>query len=130
MCIRDSTDCEVTFTLTGMTVEIQNLDAPISTATIFDANFGQVFGCNNFGGTPCMDTETINLPVPGTYFISVQTFIDFATPVCDIFETIEITAPGPCDGIGDMDGDGICDDVDDCDIIWQVLLVLIMIQQH
>ena len=108
-------DCDVTYTVTGTSVEVINLDAPINTVAIFDVNFVQVFGCNDFGGTPCMDTEVVNLPGPGTYFISVQTFMDFSTPVCDFFETIVVAEPGACDGIGDSDGDGICDDVDDCD---------------
>jgi len=90
--------CEVTYTVSGTTVTIQNLDAPISTAKIFDANFSQIFNCDNFGGTPCMDTETISLPGPGTYFISVQTLTDFASPpICDFFETIEVTAAASCD---------------------------------
>ena len=115
------TGCNVTYTVDGLTVTVQNLTMPITTLQIFDAGFASVFGCDNFGGTVCNATETITLPSAGTYFISVQTLNDFGSPaVCDFFETINATAggggtptfdcPASSANIGDAcdDGDATC----------------------
>ena len=62
----------------------------------------------------CGSTQVIENLAPGDYNVKVQTF----NPYCYASYPITVTGGGggnPCDGQGgDSDGDGICDDQDNC----------------
>ena len=62
----------------------------------------------------CGSTQVIDNLAPGDYNVKVQTF----NPYCYASYPITVTGGGggnPCDGQGgDSDGDGICDDQDNC----------------
>ncbi len=107
------TGCTATYTLNGLDIDFSNVDAPISTVKVFDNSFATIFACDNFGGTACADNFTVTVPSAGTYFIQIQTYQDWATNLCDVFETVEIggtppvyDCPALSANIGDACNDG------------------------
>lgn len=85
--------------------------APVSSVQVFNTAWGQEFSCTG----NCYATETINL-ADGTYYVSVKYYTAGWSPICEIFEEINVGGGnnGPCGNQGgDSDGDSICDD-DDC----------------
>ena len=105
--------CQTTYSVSGLEITISPINANINSVKVLRQDYSTVFSCDQWT-TVCANTETITLPQAGTYFVQIQTYEDWSTPLCDIFETINAVAD-PCAGIGDTDGDGVCDDVD-CDI--------------
>ncbi len=107
------TGCTATYTLNGLDIDFSNVDAPISTVKVFDNSFATIFACDNFGGTACANNFTVTVPSTGTYFIQIQTYQDWATNLCDVFETVEIggttptfDCPALSANIGDACNDG------------------------
>ena len=74
-----------------MDIVLDNISNNIAASAVFDITFQPIFQCNNFGGTACNNTETITVPGPGTYFVQIQTYTDWANPVCNMFEEVTIT---------------------------------------
>ena len=110
-----SGSCDITFTVVGNVVTINNVDKPIHSVQILDVNFGLEFACNSWD-LPCGDVVSRPINAPGTYYLQIQTLNDWnSPPICDLFEEIQITDMDPCENSGgDADGDGVCADVD-CD---------------
>ncbi|MEM1119060.1 MAG: T9SS type A sorting domain-containing protein, partial [Bacteroidota bacterium] len=73
--------------------------------------YGQQLVCEG----NCNGTEMVSGLSAGAYNVTIQTF----NPYCYNLVTVNVTGGGsgnPCDGQGgDSDGDGICDDQDNCD---------------
>ena len=72
-------------------------------------NWGQELVCN----ANCSSMEMVSGLSAGDYTVTVQTF----NPYCYNRVTVTVTGGGgPCDNQGgDSDGDGVCDDQDNCD---------------
>ena len=113
----DPTICDATYSITGNVVTINNVVGTFKSVKILDINFGADFTCDDFT-TVCDEDLVITVSGFGQYYVQIQTFIDWNTPVCNIFDVVIIEDPnmgGPCDlNGGDADGDGFCADVD-CD---------------
>ncbi len=94
------------------TIIISGLNAtPIVHLQVFTANWSPFYSC-----VDCNPTETIGA-TPGDYIIIIKLYTSNWTPICEVFETITVTSGGgnPCDNQGgDSDGDGVCDDSDNC----------------
>ncbi|MEM9820683.1 MAG: PA14 domain-containing protein [Bacteroidota bacterium] len=99
-------------------VTITELDgSPISTVHIFTSNWVTQYTC-----APCNATEVVPL-AEGSYFVFVRYYNGSWVQTCERSETISITDSGgggggggdPCANAGgDSDGDGVCDDNDNC----------------
>ncbi len=105
--------CNATYSLNGLALTVENISAPIVAVRVLELNYVTIYSCDQWS-TPCGDPENITLPQEGSYFLQIQTFQDWNTPICDIFETINVVADPCANSGGDADGDGICADVD-CD---------------
>ena len=88
-CTTQTDPCDVTYRISGNRVIIENLDFPINSVKINRAvGYDEIFSCNQWSSV-CSQTERINLQ-PGTYFITIQTYEGWNTPVCTISEMITI----------------------------------------
>ena len=114
-CAGVSNTCNVTWTISGSTVSLNNFVAPFRVYKILDNSFATIYECNDFSSTNmCSINESFTVPSPGNYWIQIQTTANFVTNICNVFEQITVTA-NPCGNAGgDADGDGVCADVD-CD---------------
>jgi len=104
--------CNVTVTSDGCKVTIANINDSGANIKVFNPGWsGVAWSCNPWQGNPCGNTEMIeNLP-NGTYPVSV------ITNACNEFFTVTINCGNnnPCANQGgDGDGDGICDNQDNC----------------
>ncbi|MEM1319377.1 MAG: T9SS type A sorting domain-containing protein [Bacteroidota bacterium] len=106
-CDTPSSDCSaINISVSPGKITISGLDgAPISAVHIFNANWGTEFQC----GGNCNSTEMINLPA-GTYRVFVKFYTAGWVPICEVKETVTVP-PGGCP---DNDGDGVCNNVDNC----------------
>ncbi len=114
-----ATGCGVTWTVNGLNLTIENLDYPIRAIKLFNSTFSEVFVCNDWVANTCGATVSIDVALPGTYVLQVQTYQSWDLPaVCDLLEEINITGgvvADPCENNGgDSDNDGICAN-EDCD---------------
>ncbi|MFK8102827.1 MAG: PA14 domain-containing protein [Saprospiraceae bacterium] len=97
------------------TITINGLDgAPISHLQVFTSSWQPQYSCAG----NCDPTETVSLP-NGNYIILVKFYNANWTPVCETNQTVSLTGGGgnndPClNQGGDSDGDGICDNNDNC----------------
>ena len=106
--------CNVTVSTDGCTITINGIDGPGSNIKVFNPGWnGVAWECSPWNGNTCGSTETISNLANGTYPISI------VTPDCGtISESVTITCGNnnPCANQGgDSDGDGICDNQDNCD---------------
>ncbi|MEM8906402.1 MAG: PA14 domain-containing protein, partial [Bacteroidota bacterium] len=92
---------------------IDQLDgAPISSVHVFNSSWATAFNCAG----DCGATEVLPLSA-GTYFVFVRYYNSVWVQTCERSETVLITGEGgdPCANAGgDSDGDGVCDDNDNC----------------
>ena len=106
-------DCnDISITSGNGTLTVSGLDgAPVTLFQVFNSNWQTEFQC----GSDCEATETVNLSA-GTYHVYVKYYTSGWQLICQESETITITGGGnPCDNQGgDTDGDGICDNIDNC----------------
>ena len=103
--------CDAQISVNGNTITITNLDDSKEYVKIFNSNGGLVYECNNSCNT------TVQVPVAnGTYTVDIQTFTGNWRQICSINQSVTVgTPPDPCAGQGgDSDGDGICDNQDNC----------------
>ena len=114
-CVGVSNSCNVTWTISGSTITLNNFVAPYRIFKLLNDNFVTVYECNDWTSTNmCGVNEAFTVPSTGNYWIQIQTTVDFTNNVCNIFEQITFTA-NPCQNAGgDNDGDGACANVD-CD---------------
>jgi len=106
--------CNITINVVNGDLVISNLyDSP--NLKVFQGNWGPIaYQCSPWATPNCDETQVISgLPL-GDYIVRIVTF---APSSCDIVQPITISniGPGPCvtQG-GDTDGDGICDNDDNC----------------
>ena len=102
--------CIVSITSSNGGVTITGLNGDAN-AKLFNANSQEVFSCNPWNGNVCSSNETVSgLTNGATYFLSVN------SSTCNEWIPITIQGGGnPCDGNGgDSDGDGVCNNVDNC----------------
>ncbi len=83
--------CQVNYSVDGLILKIEPLNEPIKIVKVFDQGYNVLLSCEEWGQV-CGQTEVFTLPRQGNYFIQIQTFADWSTPICNIFE--EITASG------------------------------------
>ena len=106
--------CNVSVSTDGCTITINGIDGPGSNIKIFNPGWnGVAWECSPWSGNACGSTETISGLANGTYPISI------VTPDCGtVSESVTINCGNnnPCANQGgDSDGDGICDNQDNCD---------------
>ena len=111
----DGCGCAGTPVATTCSVSTDGCDITITGLTssdyskVFDASWNIIWDCNPWANGGCNTTEIITVPSNGTYHVQA----------CG--ETITIMISGcsqtdPCGNAGgDSDGDGICDNQDNCD---------------
>ncbi len=94
------------------TIEVSGLVAPITQVQIFNASWQTIFNCSG----NCGEIEGLENLQAGTYFVKVTLFSSGWQPICVVqdFFTIEGGANSCDENGGDTDGDGICDDIDNC----------------
>jgi len=80
--------CNVTWTLEGNELVVTGLNFPINVLQVADANFSHIYICDDWSN-PCQSTERIPLS-PGTYYLNVQTYLDWSNEICHIFEPINV----------------------------------------
>ena len=107
-------DCDDLSITTGNgTITVSGLDAaPIMHLQVFTAGWAPEYSCS----VTCNPTESINVS-PGNYIVSIKLYNSFWQPICEIQENITVSGVGgnPCDNLGgDSDGDGICNNNDNC----------------
>ncbi len=94
-------------------IRVTGMDgAPVTNLHIFSSNWTTAFLCAG----DCNATETVNVP-NGTYFVFARYYSGSWQPICEIEETVTVSGGtgDPCDGLGgDSDGDGVCDNNDNC----------------
>ena len=109
-------DCD-NVTVTGGNGEITISGfSPIYQVEIYDTNWQQQSSCTSTGGS-CASPFSIG---QGTYIVKVKLYTASWGWICEkTFTNISVTTGGgggPCaNNGGDTDGDGICNDVDNCD---------------
>ncbi len=81
-------------------------------AKVFDSSWNVIWQCHPWGsGTACSATEVINLPSNGNYWVQA----------CGSTESYTVSGclGDPCANQGgDSDGDGVCDNQDNCDFTY------------
>ena len=90
VCKGQPINCNATYTVNGRTISISNLDAAITAVKIYDMSWNTLFACDDWGNGACGNSESFTLPSCGTYQIQIQTYADWSTPLCNIYETFEI----------------------------------------
>ena len=85
-----SVDCNATYTVDGRTINISNLTGAVKTVKIIDQDWNTLYSCDSWS-TPCGDDASYTVDACGSYFVQIQTYVDWNTPICNIFETVEIT---------------------------------------
>ena len=93
-----SNNCTTTFQLNGNVVTISPLNYNQNIVNIFDNNFGIVMSCSDWS-TNCSGTQQFTLPYSGNFFIQIQTYSDWNTPICNIFEPIQSQVNTTCENI-------------------------------
>ena len=105
-------DCTASYTVEGNLITITNIHGAMAAVKVLDASYSPIFSCDDWT-TACNGTESIQIGACGTYHVQIQTYADWSTPICDIFETIEITdgcgTGVDCPGLGLNFGQA-CDD--------------------
>jgi len=86
--------CTAMISSSGRTITISNLQGAIKSVKFLSSSFATLQSCDTWGGTLCGNTESFTVPTCGTYFVQVQTYADWSTPVCNILETVNITDCG------------------------------------
>ena len=101
--------CAATYSVEGRTINVENLTGGITALKVIDADWGVVFECNDWQ-TPCQESTTITVPSCGTYFLQIQTYADWSSIICNLYEPVVIDAdcdvsgaptPGTCDNVTD-----------------------------
>ncbi len=104
------TTCDATFRVEGNKIIIEGLNAAITTAKILTNTYGTEAECSDWA-TPC-DGMLMATVAPGSYFVQIQTYADWSTPLCDIFEEVTVGGSAPtfdCSGLNANIGDA-CND--------------------
>ncbi len=113
LCDTVEPDCgQIVITAGAGTISISGLDlAPISSVQVFNAQWQEKYACFD----NCAATEDITL-INGTYHVYVKYFTAAYGQICETDQTVEVSGgSNPCDNEGgDTDGDGICDNQDNC----------------
>ena len=103
-----STGCNVDISVSGNSITVSGLTDAITSVKIITQAWATVATCDDWS-TPCSATEVFSGLASGTYYVQVKTYADWSTPVCDLFETVNVGGGDPCAANGgDADGDGIC----------------------
>ena len=105
-------DCDdISISCNNGTITVTGLNgAPVSQVQVFNSSWQTEYQC----GGNCDGTEVINVP-EGTYYVYAKLFTANWQLICHVNETLDCGGGSPCDNAGgDSDGDGICDDVDNC----------------
>ena len=105
-----STTCDATYRVEGDKIIIEGLNASITSAKILTNTWATVAECSDWT-TACAGMLMANVQ-PGDYFVQIQTYADWSTPLCDIFEEVTVTGGGTggngCDNVtngGSIGGD-------------------------
>ena len=110
--------CNVVATSDGCTITIVGITGATTNLKLFNPSYnGVAWSCNPWEGNPCNGTEVISGLANGVYPLSVYTVDASGNEICNFGQSITIncTGGGPCDNLGgDSDGDGICNDDDNC----------------
>ncbi len=86
------TTCTATYSSTGRTINIANLAGAIKAVKIIDDRWNTIYACDDWGANPCGGTESFTVPTCGTYSVQIQTYVDWNTPVCNIFATLTVNS--------------------------------------
>ena len=111
-CEQTGVDCnDINIEVGNGNITISGLTAPVDKVQVFDANWQTFYVCTG----NCNETEIIPAP-NGIYNIIVSFFDSSWQPICQAHEQVTLGGGGnPCDTQGgDSDGDGICDNQDNC----------------
>lgn len=107
--------CNVTVITDGCKITISGIDAAGANIKVFNPGYnGVAWSCDPWNGTPCSNMEIIEGLSNGIYPISIN------TNACgNLAESATISCNNdPCaNNGGDSDGDGICDNQDNCDFV-------------
>ncbi len=109
-----SGDCDdLTVSSGDGTIIVSGLDAtPIVHLQVFTSDWSSFYSCS----TGCNPTETIAAP-EGDYIVLIKLYTVSWDFICEDFNTISVNESNgsPCDNLGgDTDGDGVCNDEDNC----------------
>jgi len=108
-------DCaDISITVLDNGIRVAGLGgAPITALHVFNASWATEFQCGN----SCSTTETLNLP-QGDYHVFVRYYTASWGAICEVYELVSVVGDGtgdPCNNQGgDTDGDGVCDNQDNC----------------
>ncbi len=115
----DSSDpcAAVSITCANNIISVSGLSIPVSQLIIFDSNWATVFSCSG----DCAETETVAVNA-GSHYVTAKLYSPSWDPICQISKSLDCDGTNPCAGQGgDSDGDGICDDNDQCPDLDNVL---------
>ncbi len=106
--------CNATYVITNQDILISNLENRRAIIKVYDESLAPVFECSSLSD-PCLDPLLIELNDCGTYYIQIQTFVNWRAKYCDIFEEINVAGCGSssvdCPALNANIGDP-CDDGD------------------
>ncbi len=105
-------DCDdVVITAGASSITVSGLAAANEIVKVFTPSWQTAFECTG----DCNETEIISGLSPGTYNVKVDMYTSNWQQICEISQFVEVGGTDPCAGQGgDSDGDGICNDQDNC----------------
>ena len=100
--------CDASYRIEGNKIIIEGLNAAINSAKILNNQWGIEAECSDWA-TACNGMLMATVP-NGTYFVQIQTYADWSTPLCDVFEEVAVSGGGTggCDNVtsgGSIAGD-------------------------
>ncbi len=116
----DSADpcASVSITCANNIIRVSGLSVPVAQLIVFDSNWATVFSCSG----DCNETETIAVN-SGSHYVTAKLYTPSWEPICQVSKSLDCDGTDPCAGLGgDSDGDGICDDNDQCPDLDNALL--------
>ena len=88
--------CTASYAVHGRTVTVSNLTGAIKAVKIYDMSWNTLYSCDDWGAEICDGTESFVVPSCGDYQIQIQTYADWSTPICNLFE--QFTVDSDCGG--------------------------------
>ncbi len=82
--------CNATYSVNGRIITVSNLTGAIKAVKIIDNQWNTLYSCDDWGTNPCGGSESYTVPSCGTYSVQIQTYADWSTQICNVFETFQV----------------------------------------